>query len=408
MRNLLLLVVAIVFAHQAFADSSCEATNDNGDQSCSVSCPTGEAAVCSKGSGSSAPSCECRSSGNMASLRTFHVLKPVVEASAAVAGAAAAAPSPSIVQQTDVMANVNAKLASLRDHAIGQSCRSVESGQYCYLRPCVHAVPHKPEATTGILGVIPARMMCDVCQPTYATECSPVMGKLTASEPVRVIGDPDVTISPPNWQEIPSRIFGYRETYRNCTPAEQGFTFQHAQVVTKGSKVTKTKTLSTTTKIDAKVSFEFFFKGETSVGFSQTVGMNDVAEQNYQTQDTLTLTLPVRAAQMGVTTVDHWWLQRDVPVKFDGIATLDTAIAANRENIATLSQVFPDAVARAFPFSGYVTATELIEGQTNTTFSKLSEAQCTGQPRDRVIVEPKSYFQVCNGGKCTEMKPTIR
>lgn len=41
------------------AGSSCSAKNDLGD-TCSISCPEGEAAHCTNGTGSASPTCECR------------------------------------------------------------------------------------------------------------------------------------------------------------------------------------------------------------------------------------------------------------------------------------------------------------------------------------------------------------
>lgn len=40
--------------------SSCTATNDNGDATCSITCEVGQQAVCLDGTGSSVPSCECQ------------------------------------------------------------------------------------------------------------------------------------------------------------------------------------------------------------------------------------------------------------------------------------------------------------------------------------------------------------
>ncbi len=45
----------------AAADSSCEATNDNRDSRCEITCGEGERAVCSDATGSNPPSCRCES-----------------------------------------------------------------------------------------------------------------------------------------------------------------------------------------------------------------------------------------------------------------------------------------------------------------------------------------------------------
>ncbi|RTL04568.1 MAG: hypothetical protein EKK65_01995 [Lysobacterales bacterium] len=58
---LLLAMLAMLASAGVHADSSCTATNDNQDQQCATSCPSGQTARCANGSGSSAPKCECES-----------------------------------------------------------------------------------------------------------------------------------------------------------------------------------------------------------------------------------------------------------------------------------------------------------------------------------------------------------
>ena len=61
-RLTILLGLAIsVCASQppALADSSCSATNSNGDKKCSITCPSGQSASCSDATGSNPPDCHC-------------------------------------------------------------------------------------------------------------------------------------------------------------------------------------------------------------------------------------------------------------------------------------------------------------------------------------------------------------
>ena len=59
--RLSVLLLAVLATANVHADSSCTATNDNQDQQCATSCPSGQTARCANGSGSSAPKCECES-----------------------------------------------------------------------------------------------------------------------------------------------------------------------------------------------------------------------------------------------------------------------------------------------------------------------------------------------------------
>jgi hypothetical protein len=233
------------------------------------------------------------------------------------------------------------------------------------------------------------------------------MGKLTASEPISAVGEPKVSISFPNWADIPSRILGYKVTYINCTPLEQGFTFEHTRQVKVGSKVTKTRTLQTNASIGAKVGFDFIVKGETSISFSQTVGLNNAEEQNYESTETVRYANPIRVAAMGVTTTNHWWVHRTVPVRFSGTVELDTAIAPNAESIRTLSTVLPAPVDRVFDFAGVVENSDLVEALTAPVFKKLTDAECQtmNAPRDKPLIQKVPYVENCFAGKCEPVAP---
>jgi hypothetical protein len=234
-----------------------------------------------------------------------------------------------------------------------------------------------------------------------------VTGKLVAVEPISVVGEPKVDIAFPNWSDIPSRILGYKVTYVNCTPVEQNFTFEHTRQIRVGSKVTKTKTLQTTTAINAKVSFDFILKGETTISFSQMVGLSNAEEQSYETTETLRYATPIRATAMGVTTTKHWWVHRSVPVKFNGTVELDTAIAPNAESFRSLSAVLPSKSDRVFDFSGVVENSDLVEALTAPVFKALSDAECSAMNVSRrdVVIRPEHYVESCAEGKCEPVSP---
>src|SRR5579872_5222298 len=62
MKNFLatfVFVLGLIWSATVRADSNCSATNTNGDQTCSISCPAGQSAQCTQGIGSNSPTCEC-------------------------------------------------------------------------------------------------------------------------------------------------------------------------------------------------------------------------------------------------------------------------------------------------------------------------------------------------------------
>jgi hypothetical protein len=381
---------AVLFfaATSASAQSSCSATNDNEDAECSISCAVGQSAECQKGTGSSTPVCECRGDVNSASaFKRAQILPFNSRLLAAASGS---------IERTDVLTNVNTKLASLKDYQLAESCQERAVGRICYREPCVHSNPSTSGlGTTKPTGIAPQGFAnCPRrCDTEYKMVCTPVVGKLTAVAPVDVVGDPKVVITPPNWKDIPSSVLGYRETYVNCSSLQQTINFKHSESTRVGAKVSKQKTLSTTTKIDVKVDFNFFdlTKGELGVGFSQTVGVNDANEQSFEENRVLETNVPLAIAPMTRVVMDHYWLKREVPVAFSGTVVLDSPVQQNREGITRLSQVLVSESDRTFPFSGLIASTALAEGSTSVVETKLSQTQCSSTPGTFIrIPEPYS------------------
>ena len=81
-QHIVLMGVALLFVRSVKAadGSSCSATNTNGDQTCSITCPAGQSASCSNGTGSTPPSCKCvggLSSGGKVKITLSKVPGPV-------------------------------------------------------------------------------------------------------------------------------------------------------------------------------------------------------------------------------------------------------------------------------------------------------------------------------------------
>ena len=71
MRLVAYLCAAVLATTAAQAASSCKATNDNKDATCSVDCETGQTAECSNGTGSSPPTCKCSDKSSSSSLQRW-------------------------------------------------------------------------------------------------------------------------------------------------------------------------------------------------------------------------------------------------------------------------------------------------------------------------------------------------
>jgi hypothetical protein len=63
-RALIFIIPVLLVCTKVHADSTCSATNDNGDATCTVSCGTGQAAICSHATGSETPLCYCAPSNS--------------------------------------------------------------------------------------------------------------------------------------------------------------------------------------------------------------------------------------------------------------------------------------------------------------------------------------------------------
>lgn len=375
------VLCVVLLPNYVYAQSSCSATNDNGDASCSISCELGQAAECRNGTGSGTPSCECK--GTPQAL-TRYLPKP---AAFNILGAGASG-----IEKTNVLESINQKLARLRDYQLSETCGQERTGRSCYREPCVTfttSAVAKPLAQLE-------RYCPHVCEDVYSNVCRKVTGKLTATLPFSIEAPPIVVVTEPNWKDIPSEVLGYRETYTNCTSLAQSIIFKHGETVRTGSKVSKTKAVGTTEKIDAKVDFKFTdsFGGGLSVGYSNTVTITDVDEQNQEQTKPLEMTIPLNIASGAKVVMDHKWIRREVPIPYRGTVTLDSSVGVNREGIARVSQVLSNTTERTFAFAGVIQHSTLLEGETRVIETKLSAPDCQANPGFRRVPEP--YVGIMN------------
>jgi hypothetical protein len=292
------------------------------------------------------------------------------------------------VSQTDVLSSINRRLAALKDYELGQSCTQEKVGRECY-----HDCAPTRVQSKGRKPLFEELRHCHIsCWDVVETVCRPVYGKLTAREPFAIEKGPSVTLKEPNWSSIPGEILGYRETYTNCTSAQQSITFKHLETVRVGSRVTKTSSLQNSEKIEAKVEFKFenVFGGGTSIGFSRQVTVTNVDEENHEESRTLDFTVPLIVPAMTRVVLDHAWIRRVVPIQYSGTVQLDAGVNANRAGISRISQVITAPADRTFPFSGSVTNTLLVEGETSTVGTDLTKQQCEKRPGFERTPEPYS------------------
>lgn len=152
-RHLIGLLVVALLPQIAASQSSCSATNDNGDQRCSISCQAGQSASCSDASGSGVPSCTCTGvsdgdpNSSAFSVLQSHVLqsdvskKDVSNDDKPSDDDIPPPPPPSPIEITDLISVINAKLGTLSDYHLRDSCDD-QLDSKCYIR----------EYWTGIMG----------------------------------------------------------------------------------------------------------------------------------------------------------------------------------------------------------------------------------------------------------------
>lgn len=363
----LAIFLSALFSGPALSQSSCSATNDNGDATCSISCPVGQSAECRNGTGSSSPECGCSGESQLDSI---FIPRPDSAGTLAFA--------PSSLEHTNVLQSINAKLASLRDYTLHQSCSRERVGRVCYREPCVF-----------MPGVCPR-----ICEDTFDTVCRNVSGKLTAAPRFTIEVPPSVVVEEPNWKDIPSEILGYRETYINCTSLEQSISFRHGETVRSGRKVSKTKSISTNDKIDVKVEYKLAKDLGPTVGggysYSKTVTITDLNEESEEETRPLEKVIPLDIASGTKVVMDHQWIRREVPIVYNGRVTLDAAIENNLEGIDRSSQVLTNAADRTFEFSGVIQHNLLLEGKTRVVETKMTEGECKANPGFHQAAEPYS------------------
>lgn len=376
-KNILVILSLISLAGHALGSSSCSATNENGDQRCSISCQAGQSAVCIDGTGSSSPTCECQGSALDSGLfipnqKNITITKKQSEK----------------IEKTDILQVVNSKLNNLNDYHISTSCKDVENGRFCYRETCINSENGSSSMLIGDkIGTL--RFCSRICEPRYERVCEPVLGKLQAKPPIAIEKGPTVVVQEPNWKDIPSEIIGYRETYLNCTPAQQSFTFKHGETLKVGARVSKGRSIDKSLSLEANVSFSYTgIGGGRKVSFNQKVNTSEVEETSSESTKTLDLTLPVIIPPNSKVVMDHYWIKRVVPVHYTGTVIIDTAVSDNQANITRLSQVLTTAQDREFEFSGTVTDTSLSEGSTKVNSEATNKEMCSGGKEFEITSEP--------------------
>ena len=365
------------------AQGACSETNDNGDVSCSVSCQVGQAAVCTHGVGSNPPTCECSGSPeNLAKLKalgikpkTFNFPMYLASSKLKATGPSASlvAPPGQTLEQTDVLVSINAKLATLPDQTLSESCSQVVTGRECHeIGPGCNML-----ASTSIVSRLGGGSCRATCKDVVQRRCSPVIGKFTAAPPFTLASPVNTDVSEPNWKDIPSAILGYRERYTNCTSIQQSINFRHTETTKVGTRVSKTKSLKLGSSIGVKIDFKFFDVGSSiSVNFNREVTVSDVAEESQEETRSLEITVPLIVPPMTSLLMDHQWIRREVPIKFQGTVSLDAPLAPNLVGKTVISQVLPNITDRTFKFEGFVNSSYTAEGDTRVVETKLSQGIC--------------------------------
>lgn len=380
----LAIFISALFSGPALSQSSCSATNDNGDATCSISCPVGQSAECRNGTGSSSPECGCSGESQLDSI---FIPRPDSAGTLAFA--------PSSLEHTNVLQSINAKLAGLRNYALRQTCSREQVGRECVGEPCVLSSPAVAPSIRG------PQLLCRsprICYDTFETVCRNVNGKLTSSPSFTIEKPPSVVVEEPNWKDIPTEVLGYRETYINCTSLKQSISFRHGETVRTGRKASKTKAIATNDRIDVKVEYKLAKDLGPSIGggysYSKTVTITDLNEESEEETRPLEKVIPLDIASGTQVVMDHQWIRREVPILFNGRVTLDSAIEKNLEGIHRASQVLTNTADRTFEFSGVIQHNLLLEGKTRVVETKMTEDECKANPGFHHTSEPYSEISL--------------
>ncbi len=366
----LLLVACFTCRASLTLAESCSATNDLGD-TCSVDCPSGQAAECMNGTGAGSPTCKCTGTPEKPSwLFTAKRLDNTIKAHRNVKGDFV--DEKVTIEATDARVVINRSLSSLRDYKLSNNCSRVRTGRYCE-SGCAssNAAQFRPGEGCG-----PPH-----CEDVFATRCSLVTGKLTISGALELESQPVVDFKEPNWKDIPQDFLGLKETYTNCSDTAQDITFSHSEKTMIGTTVTKGKTVTTGKEITAEASANFTLAGggggaKLGVKFSNTISVSESRTETHQEEKTFTASIPIRVAPMTHVDFAHYFIRREVPLFYSGTVQLNGPLVQNLEGVNSLKDVMQDAKQRTFEFSGVVVDVSMYEGQTDNIARKLTLADC--------------------------------
>ena len=371
----LVIALAIVLAPSlGWSDSSCTATNDNGDQTCSISCPTGQSASCQNGTGSTAPVCSCSGMPDNAGRTVQHVFR--VPSSKGlfkfvVPSVEKLTSAPSVTTSTNLIDVINAKLSTLPDHHVSDSCHEEHDmcpgHQIC--RCCVGG-----------------REMCfgGAPYPCHSRQvCTPIMGKLTIAPPLNVVKGPTITLGPVDFNSIPTSVLTGRGTYRNCSTIQQSETFTHTEQIAEGDTITKTSSLQSgrteNTSITGSIKLYVISVGGTSsLQLNTTTTYTQSDAENHTQSKIEQVQIPLLAPAKSLTTISHSFIVYHIPIPFTGTITVDGPVSPNLDGVNSLSQILPNDADRTFSFSGVVTDSTLIDTQVSANQKPLSDSECAG------------------------------
>lgn len=384
---LLLLAAGLFTNNSTFAQSTCTAKNtDDPTVVCEASCSEGETASCHDSSGGNSPTCECNSNEFRRDRPHFFGQK----------NRAPIALQP--IETTNIRSVINEKIKSPQHH-VSDLCHQESAGRECFMPP------HDCNFIPGH-GLSDKDFNCHPeCKERYKNVCAPVNASLTVTGALVLETPPVVIVEKPNWNDIPSRALGLRVRYKNCTPVEQNASYMQTETVRVGARVVKTKSIDAGLDITATLEFDFFEKAGLSVKYSSKTSITNSAEENSQKEQTETYTMPIKVPPMSEITVEHSYIEREIPVKYSGVVQIDAPVSSNQEGITLVSQIIPDKKDRQFTFSGYVVDSQFAESDVDVRSKKLTDSECESQPGQNLAF-PESFVKETPGEKFRSTRQT--
>ncbi|UTM60481.1 hypothetical protein L4174_023740 (plasmid) [Photobacterium sp. CCB-ST2H9] len=379
------------------ASSSCDASNDFGD-TCSISCPEGEAAQCTDGGESRQPECECEEdpSSSDEDIHTSRVLLYPYKESSLMDSLEYKTASSSdssdldirLETETNIEEIINAKLNGLKNYYLRDQCYEKVVGRKCEYEPIPCIVSSVDLNYEFGLAFDCPPVSHKSCYDVKENVCKKISGKLELGQGIKVQGEPEVQVTKDRIKAIPQAAMVMTTKFTNCSTEKQSYTFKHDEETRTGILYSNTDTLKSKQglSISANVGINVgFIKGGISVSRSESkeVQASKRSDESEYLTKTFSFAEPVKVSELTKSISEHSFLKQFAEAPYEGTVVVDGPIKSNKSGINKLSDVFPEEKDRTFRFKGILRVEYMAENHISVLTHKLSEDECRGKFLER-------------------------